>query len=385
MLYFVIDEHHKHKFQKFNKNHPFLKEDFYNYDSFTSIFKQISEYYYKLIDYDQIPVSSNKKYFYLITDYDALNSSEEKILYEVKNKKYVYLLFFHPNEPIGLSCDKPDKDRFLTFLKRIDIPKNKVYFVTGLLTKNNKQIKNNGLIIFDRIQRNYFDNLVYNQSIIKKERPYYFLYLVRKFRWHRIYLLKNVLDINSEKHLYTFNKEYNSQLDVKLFQQEVNNDKILNKFLNKNNEIDFSDITLNKDNKNPFNMDLDLFNKAYINIIHESFNFNDTVFLTEKTFKPILAKQMFLINGGYRFNKTLKEIGYKTFDNILQESYDDIKDSQERINVLVKEIKRLSMLPPKKMHKIWLQNQDKIDHNYDNIMKTTETNEFINRIKNILY
>jgi hypothetical protein len=46
------------------------------------------------------------------------------------------------------------------------------------------------------------------------------------------------------------------------------------------------------------------------------------VFLTEKTFKPIKHGQMFFVAGPAGSLQTLRDLGYRTFDGILDTSYD---------------------------------------------------------------
>lgn len=64
---------------------------------------------------------------------------------------------------------------------------------------------------------------------------------------------------------------------------------------------------------------------SYCNIILESqFDVDQSggVFLTEKTFKPIKHGQLFFIAGAAGSLQALRNLGYKTFDNVLDNSYD---------------------------------------------------------------
>ena len=51
------------------------------------------------------------------------------------------------------------------------------------------------------------------------------------------------------------------------------------------------------------------------------------MFITEKTFKPIIANQVFIIIGPRGILKKLRSLGFKTFDKFFDESYDDLPDS----------------------------------------------------------
>ena len=64
---------------------------------------------------------------------------------------------------------------------------------------------------------------------------------------------------------------------------------------------------------------------SYCNIILESqFDVDQSngCFITEKTFKPIKHGQMFFIAGGAGSLQVLRDMGYRTFDSILDNRYD---------------------------------------------------------------
>ena len=71
--------------------------------------------------------------------------------------------------------------------------------------------------------------------------------------------------------------------------------------------------------------------------IPNSFN---TSFVTEKTFNAIANNQMFIIVGHAGSLDLLKSLGYKTFDTIIDESYDTILNNGDRLEAVSKEIVR---------------------------------------------
>lgn len=76
---------------------------------------------------------------------------------------------------------------------------------------------------------------------------------------------------------------------------------------------------------------------------------NEPRFLTEKCFKPIAYQQPFIMVSAPNTLTFLRELGYKTFDNVIDESYDtEINDSLRLIKI-VNEIKRLSLLTNKEL------------------------------------
>jgi hypothetical protein len=75
------------------------------------------------------------------------------------------------------------------------------------------------------------------------------------------------------------------------------------------------------------------FANAYCNIVMEThFDADGSAgtFLTEKTFKPIKHGQLFFIAGPAGSLQLLRDMGYRVFDTILDNSYDRIPDHTER-------------------------------------------------------
>ena len=91
----------------------------------------------------------------------------------------------------------------------------------------------------------------------------------------------------------------------------------------------------NADHNNHKFINTDFYANAYWNVVVETQFKQQTVFLTEKTFKPILNMQPFVIVGNAYSLKMLKQLGYKTFGNIISEEYDEITNSQERMRELL--------------------------------------------------
>jgi len=84
---------------------------------------------------------------------------------------------------------------------------------------------------------------------------------------------------------------------------------------------------------------------SYVNIVTEaSANYSknevDNVFITEKTWKPILAQQPFIIIGQQKHLYALRKLGFQTFESFIDESYDN-ELGTKKYDIIEKEIKRL--------------------------------------------
>lgn len=68
----------------------------------------------------------------------------------------------------------------------------------------------------------------------------------------------------------------------------------------------------------------------------------DYIHFTEKTLIPLNQHKPFLMLGGPYYLKKLKELGFKTFENFWDESYDDIVNTETRMNMIIEIIKDIN-------------------------------------------
>lgn len=124
------------------------------------------------------------------------------------------------------------------------------------------------------------------------------------------------------------------------------------------------------------NNDLLNYNNVYsihnsrFTLIQETEMQSSTNRYTEKTIKAIQTKQIFLLAGNYQTLKLLRKDGFKTFNSIIDESYDNIEDRDLRIQAITKEVQRLCLLS---------------DKEWDDIYNSVETilNYNLNHLKNL--
>lgn len=83
------------------------------------------------------------------------------------------------------------------------------------------------------------------------------------------------------------------------------------------------------------------YTKYFLEITSEP-NIIDNSWITEKTIKNLYLGKPFIMFSGPHSLKLLKENGFKTFDNWIDESYDEIINSYDRLEAIKKEIDRLA-------------------------------------------
>ena len=126
---------------------------------------------------------------------------------------------------------------------------------------------------------------------------------------------------------------------------------------------------------------IEIYNSCAFSIVAETGFLNNYSYMTEKTVKPIMGKRLFIIFSGVNFLKNLQSLGFKTFDGIINESYDQILDNEERWTAAWQQVE-------------WLCNQDQqeiyekikpiCEYNFNLMMETDWISITGESIKNII-
>ena len=187
-----------------------------------------------------------------------------------------------------------------------------------------------------------------------------FLYLNKSKRQHRIKLYQNLHKDNVlDQSLYCFHQY----------------DKTA---LRKDFELPWVD-------HYPFRgLDQDIYEKPYndtkFNLVSETNDNSTDVFMTEKIWKPIIAEQVFIVHGNYLYLQKLKELGFKTFSNYFNESYDLEIDRDLRIEKIVQLCKELKNFDWRDMY---LQTKGLRKHNKDLFFDPEQLSKQVNETLNI--
>lgn len=112
---------------------------------------------------------------------------------------------------------------------------------------------------------------------------------------------------------------------------------------------------------------------AYFNFVIES-ELTGPVRLTEKVFKAIKHCQPFIIAGACGSVQQLREMGYRTFDTVVDHSYDTIEDPTERWEAVCAEMCRIAK--SKKVHALYMDCKADLLHN-QNLFLNKESNNIL--------
>lgn len=110
---------------------------------------------------------------------------------------------------------------------------------------------------------------------------------------------------------------------------------------------------------------VNIYNQTFYSIVTETFTVEPTI-LTEKIWKPILAKRLFVVFANRNYLRDLKSFGYKTFDCVIDESYDTIDNDTDRWSAAMAQCDWLCLQDPEKIIE---KCSPVLEHNFNLAMK----------------
>lgn len=132
-------------------------------------------------------------------------------------------------------------------------------------------------------------------------------------------------------------------------------------------------LTLDTNNFNSYPMEsgpdavMQYYKTSYINIVNETYFFSNIIHLTEKTYKPIAFKQPFLMLAAPRSLQHIKEMGFKTFNEFWDESYDLETDHNKRFEMIIEIVKDIASWDDNKMEEFSRKVKPILDYNFMHI------------------
>lgn len=138
----------------------------------------------------------------------------------------------------------------------------------------------------------------------------------------------------------------------------------------KNNQISLSQI-----------IPADIYNQSSYTIVAETNWHNHYSFYTEKIVKPILAQRLFIVFSGQHYLRNLRRLGFKTFNGIIDETYDSIGDSEQRFSMALKQMHDLIDQP---QDKILAKIQSITEHNKRIMLETDWYGDFARELREFL-
>jgi hypothetical protein len=102
------------------------------------------------------------------------------------------------------------------------------------------------------------------------------------------------------------------------------------------------------------------YNDTYFSIVSETIISNDfDLHVTEKTYKPIAYQHPFMVFGQSGILAHLHQQGFETFNNLFDETYDQLTSPESRLEQIITNVKHFKKYPYDKI------TQDKLQHNHN--------------------
>jgi hypothetical protein len=344
---------------------------------------------------------------YPIVDRPFLKAVEEKYIEQLKSKKIKPLIIMI-NESWNLFefynryRSRKNKNlyhntpyfKFINFFKELEIQEKDITWIVNnpdikkqieILKEYNISIKSNffHFNFFLQQQSHLTEGINFNQP---KRFDYHYINMAagepRHHRYGMVYKLKelNLLKYGKVSCSKFKNFKYNYS---KCFHSDdnINTEDYLKKFNLDHSKIksfiDYLPIKIDGifDPNNNLKEEHKLYENVFIDLVNETHQPDNQIFVTEKTFRPIAHLRPFIINGDRWTLKYLKDLGFKTFDKWWDESYDNKENDWERIKALTEIIKKLCVMSTEKLLVLYEEMLPILEHNKQ-ILK--EANEYKN-------
>jgi hypothetical protein len=233
----------------------------------------------------------------------------------------------------------------------------------------------------------YTSDIVRDTDLDKtKIRPKKFLCFNRSMRSHRYYIAYMAMKYNLlDNSIFSFvnvpDHPENIRHNIETLLGESIADDDFNKLLTiLPYEIDTAHLTV--DEKRGFvtdNNKKEWYTDTYFHIISETSFYgpiDNSPFFSEKTYRPIINLQPFIMIGDFGSLQQLRNLGFKTFSQYIDESYDLEPDYLTRMQLIQKEILKLNALSFKELHNLYYSMTDILIYNRDHFASFKNTNPY---------
>lgn len=329
-------------------------------------------------------------------------------LHNIKNDKSFYLLINYSMEGVFPS------DFFVNLYSILDdnkIPHSKVIVLSSAVDINNlhKKIRNHNpnkihtmyypwslrlkskemKEIYEGEDYKFWDNIEQKNTIVHEHdldrsiiRKNKFILMNRRLRPHRWALLSLLGESFIKENLVSFDsKLFYRENHIDFFQHHVSEknkdyafESAQDLYKIKKSVIDYEDLNsvwgFNFELKEPY---LD----SYIHICTETNFYEDGLYFSEKTWKPMAHLQPFIHLNKSGALSELKKLGFKTFEPFINEDYDNEVDDRKRMDMIYNEISKINKLSIKEIHEWYYSIYDILIYNRDLLFSFSNKKEKI--------
>ena len=137
----------------------------------------------------------------------------------------------------------------------------------------------------------------------------------------------------------------------------------------------------NAERNTAFIMNRPVYENSQVNFITETKYAEESIFLSEKTWKAIALGQPFMVLATSGHLKLMRELGYRTDFSGIDNSYDDITDHAERMHAAHESLSAWCSMSQEARNDHMQANRAIIQHNRNHWEKTNHMESIINHVK----
>lgn len=130
------------------------------------------------------------------------------------------------------------------------------------------------------------------------------------------------------------------------------------------------EVAPNVDHTMSFISPVEIYRRCRYSIVTETLGCGEQFFFSEKTMKVLFNKRVFVMISNHKFLHQLKQLGFRTFDNIIDETYDIKRIDSQRFKLAMHQVHALSWKNP---DQVYHQTRDILDHNHNHLYRLVET------------
>ncbi len=359
------------------------------------------------INFFNIPTLSDEAITEYIENVDLESIFLKNTINFIKNNPTVKIVFSDAREGSYVYSDLFFR-KFYNFIKRHKIYNKQVVLITNtsnICEQYKKFLKSNNLKDFMVV--GWVPFLVMGESgqcILDCEKNKY-----KTIYNNEIYTTpsRDEIDIKRKYHYLCLNRNserlHRPQLVLELIKKDIFQkgkvsllrSKGLEEFSKRN--IDYQNLIVNRypfvvDHENPEKVShmlgyltkKEMWLNTYFSIVTETSVLKNTVFITEKTIKPMVYYHPFIVWGNPKTLESLKKLGFETFPEFFNEEYDNIIDNDKRLKCIMDSVNKLCDKSLSEIHDLYQKVKPKLIHN-NNLLKNYHNNgELLNIIRNII-
>ena len=225
----------------------------------------------------------------------------------------------------------------------------KIYLLTGELKRSNCVVDHYSVAHWIHHKLEGVPEQVLDLDVDHKT----FIFLNKMARPHRVQMIDSILSNGLRQHGYiSFTKEITCCRDWPERYPAISTEVF--------DILDFENVL----EKNPTqHVPLSHCRKSFLFLNTETYDRPNSLFITEKTFKPLRIGMPFITIANPGTLAYLQGLGFETFSKWIDESYDQVSDSDTKIKMITEELIKFSKMTPEQRLDIRQQMTSTLEHN----------------------